>query len=86
MNTARDDTIPAALIEAALMLPQAAKDKLAKLLTEPTEPYPPFEISHEWRDEIARRVEAVRSGQIGTIPAAESIARLRRLAAEGANE
>jgi Putative addiction module component len=79
MNVTRDDTIPPALMEAALMLPQAAKKKLAKILTESPEASPPFEISPEWRAEILRRIEAVRSGEMKTMSLKEAMKRLRQV-------
>jgi len=84
MSASTPSSLPAGLADVVRSLPQAAKDELAKLLTEPSDPSPPFELSPEWREEIARRIEAVRSGRILTVPVEESIARLRRFAAEGA--
>ena len=79
MNTVLDETLPAALVEACLQLPPAAKTKLAKLLTEPAESAPPFEISEEWKAEILRRVAAVRSGEMKTYTLEETMAYLERV-------
>ncbi len=37
-----------------------------------------LELSDEWTEEIARRVEQLRSGQVSSVPDAEVEARIRR--------
>jgi putative addiction module component (TIGR02574 family) len=85
MNATTDEVVPQDLIERAMALSTSARRRLAELLLGQPEPVP-FEISPEWREEILRRVEAVRNGTMPTISAEESIARLRRYAAEGTRE
>jgi hypothetical protein len=79
MNTVLVNSLPAGLIEVIRSLPPAAKAELAKLLAEPSEPNPPFEISPEWRDEIARRIAALDSGEMPTYSLEETMAYLEKV-------
>jgi hypothetical protein len=79
MRTVLENSLPTGLIEVIRSLPPAAKVELAKLLTEPSEPNPPFEISPEWREEIARRIAAVDSGEMPTYTLEETMAYLEKI-------
>lgn len=59
------------ILESALQLPQNARAFLAEKLIESLDAEADFEISDEWRAEIARRCEEIDNGMIELIPAEE---------------
>jgi hypothetical protein len=79
MSANPTSSLPAGLADVVQSLPQAAKDELAKLLAEPTEPSPPFELSKEWQDEILRRIAAMDSGEMPTYTLEETMAYLEQV-------
>lgn len=60
---------------AARELPEAEMELLVERLREQLEP--PARLSGEWLEEAERRMEEVDRGEVETIPADETIAKLR---------
>ena len=68
--------------EQALALPSEARALLADRLVESLDPADDVRIRELWRDEVLRRRDEVRSGQVKTIPGDEALARVRRAVAK----
>lgn len=62
------------LLDEVLALPQDEREELVSALTESLEP---VRVSPEWEAELARRVEAVASGEARVLDAASHLAELR---------
>ena len=73
------------LVERVMKLSAESKDKLVGMLMEDLDgpADDPEVVRAEWRAEIARRVEAVRSGAMKTYSVEETLAYLRQRLAEG---
>ncbi len=61
---------------AALALPEEDRLELADRLLESLDGPPDDDIERAWADEIARRLEKVRSGKVATIPWEEARKRI----------
>jgi putative addiction module component (TIGR02574 family) len=59
------------LLDEALNLPEAERRLLAEALLESTESASEHEIDPAWRDEVLRRVEQVRAGEVQPEPWSE---------------
>jgi putative addiction module component (TIGR02574 family) len=69
-----------ALFVEAMKLPLPDREDLASLLLGIVEKLSPDgSIDQEWDEEIARRIEEIRSGAVKTIPADEVFRRLRAI-------
>jgi len=64
------------LKDAASGLPAPERAELARFLLDSLEAVEEG-WADAWRDELARRLDEVRSGQVKSVPAAEVLARLR---------
>jgi len=67
------------IMKEALQLPREARALLAEKLLESLDLDEPFEISEEWRREIARRCREIDEGEVELIPGDQVL----REAAEG---
>jgi putative addiction module component (TIGR02574 family) len=59
------------LLDEAMHLPQAERRLLAEALLETTTEESEHEIDPAWRDEVLRRIEQVRSGEVELEPWSE---------------
>ncbi len=73
------------LIDRVRKLSPQSKDKLVGLLLDELEgpPDDPEEVRKAWKDEIARRIEAVRNGTMKTYTLEETMEYLQRVVDEG---
>jgi len=72
-----------ALLESSLNLPPQERSRLATRLIESLdEADDDMEISPAWREELDRRVEAVRNGTMRTIPHEEVMSEMHALLAD----
>jgi putative addiction module component (TIGR02574 family) len=69
------------LLESALLLPIHERSHMASRLIESVDDDDDFELSPAWEEEIARRIEAVRSGKSRRIPHADTMAEMQKLIA-----
>jgi putative addiction module component (TIGR02574 family) len=56
------------IIKEALQLPREARALIAEKLLESLDFEEPFEVSSEWREEIARRCREIDEGTVDLIP------------------
>jgi putative addiction module component (TIGR02574 family) len=71
-----------ALMSAALALPVPEREQFVHWLIESLDPddeASPDEVERAWDEELARRIEDVRSGRVRLIPSSEVLARARAL-------
>lgn len=66
------------ITEEALSLPSEARALLADRLVESLDPAEDGLVHRLWAAEAQRRLQEVRSGQVGTIPGPEALERVRR--------
>jgi putative addiction module component (TIGR02574 family) len=71
----------AELVECALSMPRAERSYLVTKLIGSLDDDDDIEISQEWRDELNRRVEAMRNGTSPGIPHEEVMSGVRELLA-----
>jgi len=65
------------LVSEALLLPSSSRAFLAEKLLESLDFEEDFEISDEWKAEIARRIRELDNGTVTTVPAEQVFADLR---------
>jgi putative addiction module component (TIGR02574 family) len=65
------------LVSEALLLPSSSRAFLAEKLLESLDFEEDFEISDEWKAEIARRIRELDNGTATTVPAEQVFADLR---------
>jgi len=70
------------IVKEALQLPREARALLAEKLLESLDLDEPFEVSAEWREEIARRCREIDEGVVDLIPGDQVL----KEAAEGLHE
>ena len=72
------------IIDLALKLPPTDREQIAHELWESVHPpEDPEEVKQAWREEIARRIESVRSGTVKTHSVEETMEYLQKVVDEG---
>ena len=59
------------ILDEALALPEEDRRRLGELLLDSVSPEPSAEVERAWRDEVLRRVEQVRAGELTPEPWSE---------------
>jgi putative addiction module component (TIGR02574 family) len=59
------------IIQKVLQLPRKSRALIAERLLESLDFEEPFEVSNEWREEIARRCREIDEGDVALIPGEE---------------
>jgi Putative addiction module component len=76
----RDLAIPDDLLKAALSLPEAARANFASTLLKSLDDSEddPEVVRAEWRNELARRIEDIRSGKVQPVDGHSSLVKTRQ--------
>jgi putative addiction module component (TIGR02574 family) len=76
----RGEKIPDELIDAALRLPEQARARFASALLRSLDKAgdDPEVVRKEWKDEIARRIDEVRSGKVKPVDGHEALLQARQ--------